>query len=118
MSENKVLKLTLKKKWFDMILSGEKKEEYREVKDFWMKRIVGVKGCGTSYNFSILNNIGNKCIEYTHIEFTNGYGAKMPRILVECKGIIIDEGKQKWGAPNYRVFIIRLGNITERHNIN
>jgi len=29
----KILEMTLKKKWFDMISSGEKKEEYREIKD-------------------------------------------------------------------------------------
>jgi hypothetical protein len=27
----KILHLTLNKKWFDMILLGEKKEEYREI---------------------------------------------------------------------------------------
>ena len=31
------LHLTLNKKWFDMILSGEKTEEYREIKPYWTK---------------------------------------------------------------------------------
>lgn len=35
----KILHLTLKKKWFDMILSGEKKEEYRDTKEFWLRRL-------------------------------------------------------------------------------
>lgn len=30
--------LPIKKKWFDMILSGEKKEEYREIKDYYFSR--------------------------------------------------------------------------------
>lgn len=34
----KTLHLNLKKKWFDMILSSEKKEEYREIKPFWENR--------------------------------------------------------------------------------
>lgn len=34
----KKLNITLKKKWFDMIASGIKKEEYREMKPSWMKR--------------------------------------------------------------------------------
>jgi hypothetical protein len=34
-----ILPLVLKKRWYDMIDSGEKKEEYREYKDFWIKRI-------------------------------------------------------------------------------
>ena len=33
-----MLTLPIKKKWFDMIKSGEKKEEYREIKPYWTKR--------------------------------------------------------------------------------
>ena len=33
-----MLTLPIKKKWFDMILSGEKKEEYREIKPYWFIR--------------------------------------------------------------------------------
>ena len=29
-----MLTLPIKKKWFDMIVSGEKKEEYREIKPY------------------------------------------------------------------------------------
>ena len=36
--EPEYLILPIKKKWFDMILSGEKKEEYREIKSYWEKR--------------------------------------------------------------------------------
>lgn len=35
----KILHLTLTKKWFDMILSGEKKEEYREITKYWKVRL-------------------------------------------------------------------------------
>lgn len=35
----KTLHLNLKKKWFDMILSGEKTEEYREIKGYWIDRL-------------------------------------------------------------------------------
>ena len=34
-----VLKLVVKKKWFDMIVSGEKTEEYREIKPYWIDSI-------------------------------------------------------------------------------
>ncbi len=39
-SENKILHLNLKKMWFDLILCGEKKEEYREIKIYWLKRFL------------------------------------------------------------------------------
>lgn len=109
------LHLTLKKKWFDMILSGEKKEEYREVKDYWMKRLAGVDGCGTSYNFTILNNRENKCKEFDVIKFKNGYAKDARSFTIECKGIEVKEGNRKWGAPNYKVFAIKLGKIIETY---
>ena len=40
-----MLVLPIKKKWFDMIVSGEKKEEYREFKEYYhirFKRIFGL----------------------------------------------------------------------------
>ena len=37
--EKKVLTLSVKKEWFDKIVSGEKKEEYREVKSYWVARL-------------------------------------------------------------------------------
>ena len=33
-----MLILPIKKKWFDMIVSGEKKEEYREIKPYYDSR--------------------------------------------------------------------------------
>lgn len=35
----KVLNLVVTKKWFDMIVSGEKNEEYREIKPYWVTRL-------------------------------------------------------------------------------
>ena len=34
-----LLHLTLKKKWFDLIKSGEKKIEYQRIKDYWKTRL-------------------------------------------------------------------------------
>ena len=38
--ENKTLHLVLKRKWWDMIASGEKIEEYREVCHYWATRLL------------------------------------------------------------------------------
>ena len=35
------LHLIIKKKWFDMILSGEKTEEYRDIKPYYNLRLIG-----------------------------------------------------------------------------
>lgn len=41
--EKKVLTLSVKKEWFDKIVSGEKTEEYREIKPYWASRLVNQK---------------------------------------------------------------------------
>jgi len=93
----KILNLTLKKQWFDMILSGEKTEEYREIKEYWNKRL--------------LEN------SFDGILFSNGYGANVPKILIELKGIQIGLGNKQWGAPDEKVYILSLGNILESKNL-
>lgn len=38
MKQTDTLHLVLKSKWFEMIAKGEKKEEYREIKQFYLNR--------------------------------------------------------------------------------
>lgn len=88
----KVLHLTLKKKWFDMILSGEKTEEYREIKPYWHKRL--------------------KAKDWDVIEFRNGYGKHVPSFRAYFDGLSIGHGKPSWGATlRESYFIIRIGPI-------
>lgn len=42
MKDKLVLYLNLKRKWFDMIVFGEKKEEYREIKFYWIRYFGGI----------------------------------------------------------------------------
>ncbi len=89
----KILHLTLKKKWFDMIRSGIKIEEYREIKPYWNKRL-------------------NK--KYDTICFRNGYSKDSPRVFVELKGIMRSLGIVEWGAPpGQEVYILQLGKVQE-----
>ncbi len=101
----KVLHLTLKKKWFDMILSGEKKEEYREIKTYWIRR------------FQAWGNVFDECRDFNEIEFKNGYGKNAPTILLESKGIKIGIGKREWGANGDECYVISLGKILSTKNI-
>jgi len=63
-----ILHLTLKKKWFDLIASGQKNVEYREYKPYWEKRLVGK--------------------EFQEVHFRNGYRKESPFMRIECLGII------------------------------
>jgi hypothetical protein len=101
----KVLHLTLKKKWFDMILSGEKKEEYREIKPYWESRLC------EKWSLAFYPK------EITTIVFTNGYGADKPSFEIELKSIDTGIGKQKWGGTTKPVFVLTLGEILSTKNI-
>ncbi len=123
----KTLHLTLKKKWFDMIASGEKKEEYREIKGYWFLRLVFNSSSVIKYvgvrdkNFD--GDIVRLCNDafwsktfgfkpFDFIKFTNGYSKNAPSFTIECKGIEIGKAKPEW-SDNWQgdVFIIKLGEI-------
>lgn len=89
-----ILHLTLKKQWFDMIASGQKKEEYREIKPYWEKRLI----IGTHFDA---------------VSFRNGYSKDAPKMLVECKGVFTGHGVLAWGAPKAKCFVVMLGDIIE-----
>lgn len=94
---SKTLKLVLKKKWYDMILSGVKKEEYREIKDYYKSRIEG-------------KDIGR-------VEFKLGYQKNAPKMVVECLGIEKREGNPDWGAvEGEKYYVIKLGEIITGNN--
>lgn len=105
----RVLHLTLKKKWFDMIASGEKKEEYREKKTYWCRRLVD--GYSESErNGKMYFSLPSK--KFDIIQFKNGYSKDAPVLNVKWLGMQIKEGKPEWGAePGKKYFVIELGEI-------
>jgi hypothetical protein len=111
------LHLTLKKKWYDLIASGEKKEEYRQIKDFWVKRFGSrIEWSMESYipaDISDSNGVGYKIYDFKTVTFKNGYQSNAPTMVVEFKGINIGTAKPEW-SDNWQgdVFIIKLGKIS------
>ena len=92
-----VLHLNLKKKWFDMIASGEKKEEYREIKPYWTRRLIGEPGNWKGY---------------TSIIFSNGYAISRNQLEIKCKGLIYSHGREEWGAVEGQIYyVLLLGEI-------
>ena len=90
----RTLELTLKRKWFDMVASGEKKEEYRAASKWIMSRIEGKK--------------------YETVRFRNGYNADSPVCVCEYLGWELGYGKLKWGggsAIGNPIVVIKLGNV-------
>lgn len=134
----KKLKLVLKKKWYDMILNGEKKEEYREIKDHYFNMFFNHdknlfardKEVFRSVNKFIVNELiyslvnGNKAYiekrdyqlqmrlkEYESVVFYLGYSKDRPTMEFEFKGIEVNRGNTRWGANRESFyFVIKLGN--------
>ena len=96
-----MLVLPIKKKWFDMIVSGEKKEEYREIKPYYDKRIgYFAKGVG----------------EITTLVLRNGYSYKSPSIKCKC-AITIGPGLEGCGAkPGINYYVLKILKILEVRN--
>lgn len=86
-----MLTLPIKKKWFDMIKSGEKKEEYREIKWYWTERFKKPLLDAKGKPFEVL--------------FRNGYGNDKPTIKCLVK-IDTDYGNPNWGAEVGEIYYV------------
>ncbi len=115
-----------------MIASDVKKEEYREIKPYWVKRLVNIKEemefdvwdefCTDlkrplqhhSSVDELLKFFGFEFRKFDAVRFTNGYSRKYPSILLECEGIEIGTAKPEW-SDNWpgNVFKIKLGKRIE-----
>lgn len=90
---NRTLDLVLIGKWFDMISSGIKTEEYREIKPYWAKRL-------------------DKGNPYKKVKFRKGY-TKIS-CCFEIVSIEVGFGKPEWGAPKGReVYIIKFKSLCD-----
>ena len=116
----------MKKQYFDMVGNG-KPEEYRELTDFWTRRLfykIQVPWGGylspvkdlenNDYTFSGWKSFtGGAQVFNTwdHVLFANGgHFGNVPKKLFEFKGIEIGEGNPDWGAePGKKYFVIKLG---------
>ncbi len=110
----KTLHLVLKAEWYDMIASGEKREEYREITSYWLNRLrdkamtcIDKVVCRAKCDLQCWKTDNCGFSDFDVVCFYRGYTKQ--RMIFECKGINIGRGCKKWGAPDRDVFIIRLG---------
>ena len=106
-AKKKVLTLIVNKQWFDMIVSGEKNEEYREIKPYWVARLFQNNSNIVDVRHLALALAGRTDLlkkyidaqrivlkQYTHVLFINGCKGS-PRIEKKIESITI--GKPKKG---------------------
>lgn len=121
-----------------MIASCEKREEYREIKHYWLQRLFEVAKPLVIENSNIrydkldrmfhfaVGFIGNRAgaVKYLwnegHIiekdldivSANNGYQKDCPNVKWKHEGIRIGTGKTEWGAePGKQYFILSIGEI-------
>jgi hypothetical protein len=86
----RILHLTLHRRWFDAIASGVKREEYRDIKPYWNRRL--------------------ECRTYDEIHFRNGYAKDAAFMRVECLGL------RRGQFEGREVHALQLGQILELRN--
>lgn len=100
MTKKPALYLSLKKKWYDMICCGIKREEYRNMTNYWNKRLFYTNG---------------EPKDFEYVEFTLGYPAKSDnsrRMRFKITSISKRCGKEEWGAEKgVCYYVIQLGDI-------
>ena len=86
-----ILTLPITRKWFDMILSGENTEEYREMTHYYDARLKRYSGQAIA------------------VRFRNGYRRNSPAIA--CIVIVYPnlQGREEWGAvTNRRYYVLKI----------
>lgn len=111
--------LVLKVRWYEMIESGKKREEYRKIGDYWSKRLIALpdarkrdSGVPTPSHGDVLNDDGVRFRYFTSVRFHRAYTSTIMTFAID--GIEIGEGNPEWGAiPGQKYFVIKLGNRIE-----
>lgn len=128
-AKKNVLNLVVSKQWFEKIVSGEKTEEYRAIKSYWINRLIQAKYGGSDeyrkvtmhpeFDIFISNSKLKEVLEkktarfipYTYVRFFHGYAKKRPWIEKKIESITI--GKPQPGLcpkefENKEFFIIKF----------
>lgn len=122
------LHLNLKRKWFDIIYSGIKPEEYRNITPYWCNKFLlfdgkqmpkkwwgGIFKCNND-SIGIISELikldNYSFINPDKIEFAHAYKSDRDKFTIEFNGFEIREGNPEWGAiPGTKYFVLKLGKI-------
>lgn len=116
------LQLSLIGKWFKMSDDLIKTEDYRDINDYWIKRLIDKNFSWNCQTLELIQQHLEACPngfwkKFTKNTITLGYPKKgdLSRISqFEHAGIEIRTGKPEWGAePNKIYFVIKHGQRIE-----
>lgn len=97
-----MLTLPIKRKWFDMIVSGEKREEYRAPTEYWRKRLVSeLVRQGKQRGFNGLK-----------VRIRAGYHKNAAMAELTLSMITTETGRPEWGAePGVEYFVLHIKRV-------
>ncbi len=108
-----MLILPIKRKWFNMIASGEKKEEYREIKPYYNTRF-GNEFFGHKLSKEEIKALRRYKTLPTEIVFMNGYSKNSPYITCWCR-LSTGTGNTEWGAePGEQYYILHIEEVIKK----
>ena len=102
-SECAILPLVLKRRWYDMIDRGEKREEYRDYKPYWKRRMAN----WTSHQQESWDSIDNN--KLLVIGFSRGYKRPDMFFLLLRRDVTEHATHLEWGEPRTPHFVLVLG---------
>lgn len=145
MQNKETLHLNLHKHWFDMVVSGNKKVEYRDLTDYWVKRLLKEGSDGRNAlldtDFKYRNGVAIALIgreltpkyDFKTVTFRNGYWANADEAVFELEAIKIASPVKEWfpsepllsmgidfnqWASNHPLFAIKLGKLLRLGKMN
>jgi len=126
--KNTDLQLPVDFQWYDMIVHGDKREEYREITSYWVNRLLGEVRYDDSYlneivcrlhlkGMAIPHNVEQRfksghlvALPYKTVTFRRGYTKETA--IFRITGIDIHRGKPEWGAKaGKKYFVISFQNL-------
>lgn len=127
----RTLSITLKRKWFGQIKAKTKLHEYREIKGYWVSRlitsdskdfepekitddIINLYNSGYTDLDTILYMIKAKESYYALVKAKNGYNPTSPVITWRHEGLKIGLPNPDWCEPEdigKLVFILEIGDV-------
>ncbi|MGN0346940.1 MAG: ASCH domain-containing protein [Lachnospiraceae bacterium] len=104
-----MLMLSIDRDSFEQLLSGEKKEEYREIKPYYTTRLQKVFPFTRVFRLPIQDGVTRP------VSFKIGVSPKAPSFTADCY-LKIGGGQEKWGAdPAQWYYVLTVCQITQRH---
>ena len=111
-----MLTLTIKRPWFNMIVGGAKKEEYREVKPYYDSRFMNLFGAiwvdgELLQGEAVPDEIRKDPVQ--EIVFRNGYSRNDQEIRTRCR-LAYGVGRPEWGAvPGKKYYILKIEEVLD-----